>query len=92
MDLHVHSCASARAAHPLLAGLPESWSEPERLYDLARRRGMDAVALTDHDTIDGALELVERGFPDVIVGEEVTTRFADDGCVMHVLVWGISPE
>lgn len=93
MDMHVHSRASSAPAHPALAayGVPESCSPPERVYEHARARGMALVTLTDHDTIDGAFELVDRGFEGVVIGEEVTTRFAEDGCVLHVLVWGLSP-
>ncbi|MCA9279852.1 MAG: glycosyltransferase [Phycisphaeraceae bacterium] len=93
-DMHVHSNASRGAATALLGflGVSECYSEPERVYAQARTRGMDLVCLTDHDTIDGAMELVDRGFDDVIVGEEITTRFPEDGCVLHVLVWGLTPE
>jgi glycosyltransferase involved in cell wall biosynthesis len=91
--MHVHSRASdkpvVRALAPL--GCPESYSEPEAVYERARAAGMDLVTLTDHDTIAGAMELVERGFQRVIVGEEVTVRFPEDGCKLHVLVWGLSP-
>ncbi|MCA9312152.1 MAG: glycosyltransferase [Phycisphaerales bacterium] len=93
MDMHCHSSASSapviRPLGPL--GIPESYSEPERVYEQARARGMDYVTLTDHDTIDGALHLIERGFPDVIVGQEVTTHFPEDRCKLHVLVWGLTP-
>lgn len=93
-DLHCHSKASNAPATAALGliGVPECYSEPEAVYELARKRGMDIVALTDHDTIDGAMELVERGFENVIVGEEVTVHFPEDRCKLHVLVWGISPE
>jgi hypothetical protein len=40
---------------------------------LARER-FDCVAVTDHDTIDGALRLAAMGDARVIIGEEVTTR------------------
>lgn len=93
-DMHVHSHASRGAATALLGamGVAECYSEPERVYAQARARGMDLVCVTDHDTIDGAMALVEGGYADVIVGEEVTTRFPEDGCVVHVLVWGLTPE
>ena len=32
----------------------ESYSPPEAVYHTLRRRGMDLVTLTDHDSIDGA--------------------------------------
>jgi len=93
-DMHIHSSASSKPVVPLLGrvGCPESYSEPERVYDLARARAMDLVTLTDHDTIDGALELVERGFPGAFIGEEVTVHFPEDDCKLHVLVWGLTPH
>ncbi|MFG0283904.1 MAG: glycosyltransferase [Phycisphaerales bacterium JB039] len=94
MDMHVHSRASDRPVIGALGrlGCPESFSEPEAVYDRARAEGMGLVTLTDHDTIAGAMELVERGFEGVVVGEEVTVFFPEDGCKLHVLLWGLSPE
>jgi len=94
IDAHVHSNASSGPVVPALGlvGCPECLSEPEAVYDFARSRGMDLVTLTDHDTIEGAQRLVDRGFERVIVGEEVTVRFPEDGCVLHVLVWGLTPD
>ncbi len=45
----------------------------EEVYELAKRRGMDFVTITDHDTIDGVLQIADR--PDVFVSEELTARF-----------------
>jgi glycosyltransferase involved in cell wall biosynthesis len=94
VDLHCHSDASSGPAVAALKliNCPESYSEPERVYEQARVRGMDLVTITDHDTIDGVMSLVNRGFPDVIIGEEVTVHFPEDHCKLHVLVWGLTPE
>ena len=94
MDTHCHSRASSR---PVIAaagfvGAPESYSEPERVYEQAIARGMDFVTITDHDTIDGAMELVEKNYPCFVVGEEVSVRFPEDRCLIHVLVWDLTPE
>lgn len=67
--------------------MPESHTEPADAYATAKRRGMDIVTLTDHNTISGAMEIAHH--PDVLVGVEVTTRFPDDGVPLHVLVWGV---
>lgn len=93
-DAHCHSKASSGPAVKALGyiGCPESYSEPEHIFDQARERGMDLVAITDHDTIDGAMTLVARGFPGVVVGEEVTVYFPEDRCKLHVLVWTLTPE
>jgi len=94
MDMHVHTRASDKPVIAALAPLncPESFSPPERVYDQAKARGMDLVTITDHDTIDGALELRERGFEDFVIGEEVTVHFPEDRCKLHVLVWSLTPE
>ncbi len=94
VDAHCHSSASNGPAVRALGwiGCPESYSPPELVYEQAMARGMDLVAMTDHDTIDGAMSLVERGFDRLIVGEEVTVVFPEDGCKLHVLVWGLTPE
>lgn len=94
MDTHVHSRASDGPALAALGMIncPECYSEPERIYDMAKVRGMDLVTITDHDTIRGALELHERGFQDFIIGQEVTVFFPEDRCKLHVLVWGLTPD
>ena len=46
---------------------------------------MDLVTLTDHDTLDGGLEIAD--LPGVFLSEEVTTYFPGDRCRIHVLVW-----
>lgn len=95
-DLHCHSRASTEADEAVLTAIkcPESFSEPEQVYAQAQRRGMDFFALTDHDTLDGVLTLANRPdqFPRVLVGEELTCYFPEDGCKMHVLIWGITPQ
>ncbi len=94
MDTHCHSWASDGPAVAALSFLhmPECYSPPEKVYDQARARGMDLVTITDHDTIKGAMELVERGFEGFIPGQEVSVYFPEDRCKLHVLVWGITPE
>ena len=94
MDMHVHSSASRKPVFAFLSplGCPESYSEPEAVYDQARARGMDMVTITDHDTIDGVMTLVDRGYQGVVVGEEVTVFFPEDRCKLHVLVWGLTPD
>ncbi len=66
-DLHMHTNAS------------DGWPSPAQLVDHAMRRsGLDAIAITDHDTIEGALRAAEyaakRTRLHVIVGEEVSSR------------------
>ena len=91
VDLHCHSTASqlSRLGVQRSLGLPECATPPHEVYALAKRRGMDFVTITDHDTIDGCLELVDR--PDCFVSEELTARFAGEAQAVHVLCYGIDP-
>jgi glycosyltransferase involved in cell wall biosynthesis/predicted metal-dependent phosphoesterase TrpH len=92
VDLHCHSSASqeSRLGVQRALGLPECATPPEEVYDLAKRRGMDFVTVTDHDTISGVLEIADR--PDVFVSEELTARFRGEPQAVHVLCWGIDPD
>ena len=89
IDLHVHSRCSTRPSQWILQklGCPESFTEPEQLYRIARARGMDWVTITDHNTIEGALAIAH--LPNTFVSEEVTTYFPQDRCKAHVLVYDI---
>ncbi len=91
IDMHCHSTASqlSRLGVQRSLGLPECATPPEEVYELAKRRGMDFVTITDHDTIDGCLELADR--PDCFVSEELTARFAGEPQAVHVLCYGITP-
>lgn len=92
VDLHCHSIASSRTGESALKAIrcPESYSDPSDVYDQAKRRGMDFVVITDHDTIDGVLRIADRS--DVLVGEELTCWFPEDDCKIHLLVYGITPR
>jgi predicted metal-dependent phosphoesterase TrpH len=65
----------------------ESYSSPESIYEQLKRRGMDLVTITDHDSIDASEAL--RGRPDYFVSEEVTCRMPS-GTEAHVGVYDIS--
>lgn len=89
LDTHVHTAFSGYSTIPTLSRLMrESYNTPERVYERAKARGMDLVAITDHDVIAGALSIADR--PDVIVGCEVTGVFPADGVRVHLLVLGIT--
>jgi glycosyltransferase involved in cell wall biosynthesis len=89
--MHCHSTASqlSRLGVQRSLGLPECATPPGEVYELAKRRGMDFVTITDHDTIDGCLELADRD--DCFVSEELTARFAGEPQAVHVLCYGITP-
>ena len=92
VDLHCHSTASQESQLGVqrALGLPECATPPEEVYALARRRGMDLVTITDHDTISGVLEIADR--PDVFISEELTAWFRGEPQAVHILCWGITPE
>jgi glycosyltransferase involved in cell wall biosynthesis/predicted metal-dependent phosphoesterase TrpH len=71
-------------------GLPECATPPEEVYELAKRRGMDFVTITDHDTIEGVLTISDR--PEVFVSEELTAHFRGEPQAVHVLCYGITVE
>src|SRR5438552_2905345 len=51
---------------------------------------MDYVTITDHDSIDGCLEIAH--LPRTFISEQITTYFPHDSCKLHILVWGISEQ
>lgn len=62
VDFHVHSGFS-----------PDSISDINKLYNQAKKVGLSKLVITDHDTIEGAVQL-QKEFPDfVVVGEEIKT-------------------
>src|SRR5216117_2676075 len=91
-DLHIHSRHSARSEEWLFRrfDFPDSYSDPKQLYEQLRKRGMDYVTITDHDSIDGCLEIAQ--LPRTFISEQVTTYFPNDPCKLHLLVWGISEQ
>ncbi|NIQ07313.1 MAG: PHP domain-containing protein [Candidatus Korarchaeota archaeon] len=64
-DLHVHSKFSYDGA-----------MDPKEIIKIAKKRGLDGVAITDHDTIKGGVKAKEFETEEfkVIVGAEIKTR------------------
>ena len=74
IDLHVHT----RYSHDSTTSLDE-------IVSYAKKRGLDGVAITDHDVVEGALKLVQKAKELVIIpGVEVTTSHG------HVLALNIT--
>jgi glycosyltransferase involved in cell wall biosynthesis len=90
VDLHLHSRYSDRSAEWLLRRLdvPDSYSEPAALYQKLRSAGMQFFTLTDHNRIDGCLELAGR--PGVFLSEQISTQFPEDRCRVDLLAWDIT--
>ena len=91
-DLHVHSCHSKVSGTLSFLGSRDCYSKPADVYRVAKARGMDLVAFTDHDSIGGALELLNDrpDLEDVIVAEEVSCRLPDGGLDVHLGVYGMT--
>jgi glycosyltransferase involved in cell wall biosynthesis/predicted metal-dependent phosphoesterase TrpH len=91
-DMHVHSTASqlSKLGIQRSLSLPECATPPEEVYELAKRRGMDFVTITDHDTIAGA-QLLEH-LPDTFISEELTVSFRGEPQAVHVLCYGIDAD
>jgi predicted metal-dependent phosphoesterase TrpH len=88
-DLHVHTCHSKISGTMPFLGSRDCYSTPADVYRVAKARGMDLVAVTDHDSIDGALELLDArpGAHDVIVGEEVSCAWPGRDLAVHLGVF-----
>lgn len=79
-DLHLHSTHS-----------DGEWS-PRRLVKAARRAGLGAIAVTDHDTVGGVQETLAAGRAsgvDVLSGVEISAL--EEGIDLHILGYGIDP-
>jgi len=90
IDLHVHSKYSRRPSQWVLQklGCHECYTEPQRLYEIARQRGMNWVTITDHNTINGCLDIAH--LPNTFISEEITAYFPEDQCKVHVLAYCIT--
>ncbi len=90
-DMHCHTLHSAHPSEWFLQrlGTRESYTTPEELYRSAKAAGMDFVTITDHNQLAGVLELKQAHPDDVFTGVEVTAYFPEDGCKIHVLVYGL---
>lgn len=79
-DLHTHSTAS------------DGQYTPSELVGLAKEQGIEVLALTDHDTVDGIGEAIragERLGVRVLPGIELSAR---EYHTFHILGYGIEPE
>src|SRR5215471_13256748 len=94
IDFHLHSYASNITDYYAsnAFAIPESYSDPLALHPLLKERGMTLVTLTDHNSIDGVLEMLDAGLPDVFISAEMTTTFPEDGCNIHITIANITPD
>jgi predicted metal-dependent phosphoesterase TrpH len=91
VDLHVHSCHSGRTGNLAFLHSLDCYSEPAAVYRQAHARGMDLVTLTDHDSIDGCLELLagRPGSSDIFISEEISCWWPGTTFEVHVAAYGL---
>jgi hypothetical protein len=80
IDLHVHTDRS------------DGTLSPTQAVELAAERGLDTIAITDHDTIEGLVEAADAGRRagvEVVPGIEFSTEY--DGGSLHVLAYWPDP-
>ncbi len=80
-DLHLHTTAS------------DGTYTPQQVVELARRAGLRAIAVTDHDTLAGvapARAAAASTDLEIIAGVEITTEHA--GHELHLLAFFVKPD
>ncbi len=68
-DLHIHSKYSY-----------DSFLSPEMIIKVAKKKGLNGIAVTDHNTIRGGFETLKANkdeFLRIIVGAEIRTEYGD---------------
>lgn len=84
-DLHLHTHYS------------DGWKSPEEVVVEAARRGLQVIAITDHDNMRGYLQAEETANEqgiDLIPAVEMTTYWSEDGwsASVDLLAYGIDPR
>ncbi|MFY9704301.1 MAG: PHP domain-containing protein [Desulfobacterales bacterium] len=83
IDLHIHSSSS------------DGTLTPAQILDLAQEQHLDAIAITDHDTIDGSKEALQIGIPSCLhflTGVELSAApppFLRRSGSFHILGYGL---
>jgi predicted metal-dependent phosphoesterase TrpH len=80
-DLHVHTTCS------------DGSYTPAEVVDLARRTGLAALAITDHDTLEGVASARSAALGsslEIIPGVEITAEL--QGRELHLLAYYVNPE
>ena len=80
VDLHIHTTAS------------DGTSSPEEIPGLAKECGLYAIAITDHDTVDGCRQLLSSGVDygiEIVPGIELSTKY-EGPC--HILGYYIDTD
>jgi 3',5'-nucleoside bisphosphate phosphatase len=77
-DLHVHSTAS------------DGMYSPQEVVAIARQTGLSAVAIADHDTLEGYQQIKNAIGIEIIAGVEISAEF--EGRDLHLLGYLVDPD
>ena len=86
IDLHIHSTAS------------DGSYSPSDIIAMAANIGLQAIAITDHDTLDGACQALECDIPSglrLVTGVEISAQPPPEfkiGGSLHILGYGVDPN
>ncbi len=82
-DIHTHTRCSGFGKYSFLH-FPESVTEPAKAVEAARRKKLDILCITDHNTIKGAMiaKKHEVGI-EVVIGEEISST---DGEILALFI------
>ena len=81
VDLHIHTRHS------------DGSCTVEQILDMASKRGLTAIAITDHDNLDGCAPAIEVGAAlgiEVIPATELSAEI--EGCDVHILAYYVEAE
>jgi predicted metal-dependent phosphoesterase TrpH len=82
-DIHTHTRCSGFGRYSFLH-FPESVTEPAKAVEAARRKKLDVLCITDHNTIQGAVIAKKHAAGiDVVIGEEISSA---DGEILALFI------
>jgi predicted metal-dependent phosphoesterase TrpH len=82
-DIHTHTRCSGFGSYSFLH-FPESVTEPAKAVEAARRKKLDILCITDHNTIKGAIIAKKHAAAvEVVTGEEISSA---DGEILALFI------
>ncbi len=82
-DVHVHTRYSGFGSYSFMS-FPESVTDPVKAIEVARRKKLDVLCITDHNTIQGAVIAKKfAGDVEVVIGEEISSA---DGEILALFI------